>query len=283
MPGNDNFANATTISGAQDTVSDTNLRASKETGEPNHAGNAGGTSVWFNWSAPANGSVMMDTAGSGFGSLLAVYTGSSVGSLTLVATGDNPGGFGGSHAVFTATMGTTYRITVDGYNGAQGGVTLNWIQPTVPVFTTQPQGQTVIAGNNVTFTSEAIGIPAPTYQWKFNGANISGATSSNYTKSSVTTGNSGDYTVVASNSASSTTSTTAVLNVYDSASATLGSFALSGGDFQFSITGVPGYGYIIQASTNLTSWTPIKTNNSPFTFTDPQTTNYPRRFYRAIR
>jgi len=40
---------------------------------------------------------------------------------------------------------------------------------------------------------------------------------------------------------------------------------------------------IAPPTTNLTSWTPIKTNNSPFTFTDPQTTNYPRRFYRAIR
>ncbi|PYJ80629.1 MAG: hypothetical protein DME22_23770, partial [Verrucomicrobia bacterium] len=214
---------------------------------------------------------------------LAAYTGTSVSSLTLVASDDNSGGGGGtSKIVFTATSGTTYRIAVDGFNGAQGNITLDWIQPTAPVFTTQPQSQAVIAGNNVTFSSVAIGTPTPTYQWKFNGSNITGATSSSYTKNNVTTNDAGNYTVVASNSAGSTTSATAVLTVYNTAAATLSSSAYSNNQFQFSLTGVPGYTYIVQASTNLTSWISVKTNTSPFTFTDTQATNYPYRFYRAI-
>jgi len=63
---------------------------------------------------------------------------------------------------------------------------------------------------------------------------------------------------------------------------TLSFFAYTNNQFQFSLTGVPGYSYVIQASTNLTSWVSIKTNTSPFTFTDPQTTNYSYQFYRAI-
>lgn len=36
------------------------------------------------------------------------------------------------------------------------------------------------------------------------------------------------------------------------------------------------------ASTNLNSWMPVYTNTAPFTFTDPNKTNYPYRFYRAV-
>jgi len=152
----------------------------------------------------------------------------------------------------------------------------------LPVFTLQPQNQYVVACNSVTFNAIAIGTPTPTYQWQFNGANIAGATSSGYTKYNVQLSDAGNYTVVASNSAGSTTSATAVLSVYDSAAATLSSFAYDNDQFQFSITGVPGFSYVIQATTDFTSWTSIQTNTSPFTFTDTAVTNYPYRFYRAI-
>ena len=155
------------------------------------------------------------------------------------------------------------------------------IQP-LPVFSLQPRSQAVIAGNSVTFTSSAIGTPTPTYQWQINGNNITGATSSSYTKNNVQFSDAGDYTVVASNSAGSTTSATALLTVFNSAAATLSSFVYSNDQFQFSLTGVPGFSYIIQASTDLISWNSIQTNTSPFTFTDTAATNYPYRFYRAI-
>jgi len=266
----------------QGTVTNTNLRASKETSEPNHAGNAGGASVWFIWTAPASGSATIDTIGSSFDTLLGVYTGTSVGSLTSIVSDDNSGGSGTSKVVFTATSGTIYRIAVDGFNAGRGNVALNWVQPSAPVFTTQPQGQAVIAGNNVTFNSIAIGTPTPTYQWKFNGNNITGATSSSYTKNNVQLSDAGNYVCVASNPAGSTDSATAVLTVYNSAAATLSSFAYDNDQFQFSITGVPGFSYVIQATTDFASWTSIQTNTSPFTFTDTLAINYPYRFYRAI-
>src|SRR5439155_3343153 len=95
-----------------------------------------------------------------------------------------------------------------------------------------------------------------------------------YTKNNVQLSDAGDYTVVASNSAGSTTSATALLTVYNSAAATLSSFAYANNQFQFSVTGVPTFSYIIQASTDLMSWTSIQTNTSPFTFTDTVATNY---------
>ncbi|HUJ45097.1 MAG TPA: immunoglobulin domain-containing protein, partial [Opitutaceae bacterium] len=82
-----------------------------------------------------------------------------------------------------------------------------------PVFTTQPASQTVTAGTAVTFTAAASGTPAPTYQWRKNGVNIAGATSTAYTIASVASSDAGTYTVVATNSAGSATSNNAVLTV----------------------------------------------------------------------
>jgi hypothetical protein len=59
---------------------------------------------------------------------------------------------------------------------------LNWQRPTTPVFIAQPQTQTNYVGDSVTFTAQAVGNPAASYQWQFSGTNISGATNASYTK-----------------------------------------------------------------------------------------------------
>jgi hypothetical protein len=125
-PANNNFASAQVISGNSGATSGSNASATKETGEPNHAGNSGGASVWFQWQAPATGTATFNTAGSGFDTLLGVYTGSNVGALTLIGSNDDVSGSLTSSVVFNATAGTTYRIAVDGFGGATGGLTLNW-------------------------------------------------------------------------------------------------------------------------------------------------------------
>ncbi len=52
-----NFSSSISLSGSQGSTNGTNIRATKESGEPNHAGNSGGASVWYHWTAPASGSV----------------------------------------------------------------------------------------------------------------------------------------------------------------------------------------------------------------------------------
>ena len=119
QPANDNFANAWTLTGTVVTTNGTSQQASKEPGEPNHAGNAGARSVWFNWTAPKSGQIRMDTIGStgGFNNdtLLAVYTGDSVSALTPIASNDNGPGLanGWSLLEFQATQGVTYHIAID--------------------------------------------------------------------------------------------------------------------------------------------------------------------------
>ena len=71
----------------------------------------------------------------------------------------NPPGFPvGSYAAKILSTGEVVPLTV------------------APSLTLQPQSQVAIAGNTVTFTCAAAGIPAPVYQWRWNGTTLSGVT-----------------------------------------------------------------------------------------------------------
>lgn len=132
FPENDNFESAHEIragTGAKFlAVGYGNLGASKQPGEPHHAGNSGGASVWFKWTAPESGSLQASACSGEFPPLLAIYTGSSVDHLTPVAASSNardsgcPGLQEGDEGQvgFNTDAGTTYRIAIDGYEGAWG-------------------------------------------------------------------------------------------------------------------------------------------------------------------
>jgi len=82
-----------------------------------------------------------------------------------------------------------------------------------PAIQSQPQSQTVTAGNSALFSVTATGHPALTYQWYFNGTAITGATASSYSLASAQTGNAGSYTVTVANTLGSVTSNAATLTV----------------------------------------------------------------------
>ena len=48
-PANNDFADAQALAGADATATGTNVDATKESGEPEHAGEVGGKSVWYSW------------------------------------------------------------------------------------------------------------------------------------------------------------------------------------------------------------------------------------------
>ena len=56
---------------------------------------------------------------------------------------------------------------------------------------------------------------------------------------------------------------------------------VNGVGMQFDVSGSLGLNYVVETSTNLTDWIPSSTNASPFTYTDPQASLFPNRFYRA--
>jgi hypothetical protein len=60
----------------------------------------------------------------------------------------------------------------------------------------------------------------------------------------------------------------------------------AGGPFQMGFVGVTGGNYVLQASTNFSTWTPISTNTAVtnvFNLLDPAATNFPYRFYRVLQ
>lgn len=120
-PANDSFANSFRLSQVAITTAYNSVGASKETGEPAHAGNNGGASLWWSWTAPVSGTARIRTQNANYDTTLAIYTGTSVGGLTAVVSNDDIGGGDlQSQVQFPVTAGTIYRIAVDGYNGAAG-------------------------------------------------------------------------------------------------------------------------------------------------------------------
>ncbi|MBI5772361.1 MAG: choice-of-anchor D domain-containing protein, partial [Verrucomicrobia bacterium] len=131
-PANDNFANRISIAAPNLTVSGSNVNASKESNEPNHANISGGKSVWWTWTAPTSGTVTIDTIGSSFDTVLGIYTGTTVSGLTLVASDDDGGGNTTSRVTFNAVGGTAYQIAVDGFGGVSGSIILSISQTSAP-------------------------------------------------------------------------------------------------------------------------------------------------------
>lgn len=86
---------------------------------------------------------------------------------------------------------------------------------TLMVFTNPPTSQIVALGATATFTAGVSnGLPAYTYQWKFNGVNLSNATSSAYSIANAQVTNAGTYAVTVTDSLGQTiTSPDAVLTV----------------------------------------------------------------------
>ena len=133
-PGNDDLSAAVTLTTASGHLTGTNVGADKEAGEPNHAGNGGGHSVWYRFTAAATGPATLSTCSdASFDTLLAAYTGTNVAQLTQVAASDDSSCYGGRSAIrFEAVAGLTYAVAVDGWSGRSGTFTLDWSLPTAP-------------------------------------------------------------------------------------------------------------------------------------------------------
>ena len=165
QPANNHFTNAWTLTGTYAVTNGSTSQpsnATKETGEPNHAGFVGGRSVWFNWTAPTNGPVRISTAGSGFNTLLAAYTGTAVNALTQVAANDNVAGQGGntSRVDFNAQQGTNYWIAVDGRSqgggaASSGAYILSLQMPGSTAITSPTNGSLVAADAPIPITVQA--------------------------------------------------------------------------------------------------------------------------------
>jgi len=83
----------------------------------------------------------------------------------------------------------------------------------VPSFAIEPTNQFVLEGQTVTFNALAISIYPVTYQWQKNGSDIPGATSSSLSFATTSVDDEASITCVATSSAGSTTSSSAIVSV----------------------------------------------------------------------
>ncbi|HKP88632.1 MAG TPA: hypothetical protein VJT75_01540 [Thermoleophilaceae bacterium] len=124
-PPNDSFLMAQTLTGDTPTAIGDNYAATVEQGEPlgydgyNYSAASSGRTLWYRWTAPADGGVTVDTVGSATDHIIGVYTGDVVSALTPVAGFPGWAWFTGQprRVAFRATAGVTYRVQVDGGAG----------------------------------------------------------------------------------------------------------------------------------------------------------------------
>lgn len=173
-PRNDDFSKATVISGLSDSRPIANFNATKQSNilgspEPSHAVDAneglpiaGGSSIWYAWTANNAGSVTFTNKGSRFDTIMAAYFIVGGNSLQRVASSDDGDGTS-ARITFNSLEGETYYIAVDGYNGAQGAGYLSW-SATVAEPITTPQEIHGVQPTNV-----LLGSPATTVTITGNG------------------------------------------------------------------------------------------------------------------
>ncbi len=156
---NDNFANRIDLGSVSSvTTTGSNAGYTGETGEPTQGGDSNINSAWWSWTAPSNGSLTINTNGSGFDTYLTLATGSAVNSLTVLEQDDDDGD--GSCSLIgprSVIAGVQYQISVDGYHAYTGSITLNvsftptgdTTPPTVDSFTPADNATGVAVGTNL--------------------------------------------------------------------------------------------------------------------------------------
>ena len=255
-----------------------NFNSTTEQGEPIHAAVIGGASRWYLLTATTNATMVIDTLGSDIATVLAVYTGNSIFNLQTVATNINGAADGvRSKVVFPASAGTAYLVAVDGVNGAQGNINLNWRMGIPPNMAGPVRALVTTNGANLVLLSGVTNnATTPVYQWQINGVSITGATNGTYSLSRLGYNMVGSYGVVVSNLVGMVVNSIATVTAQTPLN-------LIPGKKGYQLSGSATQAVVVQLSTNLTVWGPVYTNTSPLVpinYTDTNTAKRSKAFYR---
>ncbi len=153
-------------------------------------------------------------------------------SMSVVATGNGlkyqwrkngvaiAGAINSTYSYTTTSTGDSgnYDVVVSNPFGSATSNVAVWVVGVVPVgvaptITTHPVGATLTVGQTINLFVGASGTAPLSYQWKKDGSNLAGATSSSYSHLTTATADSGSYTCVVSNGYGSATSNAAVVTV----------------------------------------------------------------------
>jgi len=196
--------------------------------------------------------------------------------------------YGSQTGVFSSTNLPTSGLSWQLGYGATNTILTVTQSAAPPLISIQPASQSVAPGGRASFSVSAVGNAPLMYQWQFDGTNLPAATNTNLVFNAVATSNAGNYDVIITNTSGSITSAVVALNVLGvpvSFATSPGGIGFNNGQFYLSLSGLTGQGaVVIEASSNLTEWTPVFTNPPGFgtiQFVDPTAANSRHRYYRA--
>jgi hypothetical protein len=116
-------------------------------------------------------------------------------------------------SVQATNVGDFQVIVSNGYGSLTSAVAHLSVQLLPPSITSQPQSQTILEGDNVTFSVAAQNSPPLKYEWRFNAISLADATNATLILTNVHLGNAGDYSAIVYNLYGSATSSIAHLTV----------------------------------------------------------------------
>lgn len=199
-----------------------------------------------------------------------------------------PGATGTSYLINHAQAGQAgdYSVVVTNAFGSATSSNATLVVLVPPAILAQPLNQTVSPGSNATFSVTATGTAPLSYQWRFEGDDLPGATASVFTRTNVQPADVGNYSVMVTNLAGGILSSNAALTLLaPQPVALLSPQRLENGQFQFTVTGAVNQIFSILASTDLQAWTSLRTNtltNGSQVYIDSEATNFTHRFYRGL-
>ncbi|KPA09884.1 conserved hypothetical protein, secreted [Candidatus Magnetomorum sp. HK-1] len=160
---NDNFYDAFYLEGESGRAEASNINATSEAFEPDHADVSAGMSVWWQWSPPESAIYSFDTHGSSIDSVIGVYTGSLF-NINPIASNDDveDGEILTSKVTFFAEKGEIYYLAVDSRVYEEpGSIVLNWIKSKPPAndniidaITLKSTTSGQVTGKNINATKE---------------------------------------------------------------------------------------------------------------------------------
>jgi len=182
--------------------------ATPDPDEPLHCGIAGGSSYWYAYDPPADGTLILDTIGSTYDTFLAVYTydppfTSYADLIPIICDNDGAGSGGAARLEFAAPRSRQYLVVIEGVNGARGIAQLNYQLdtnrlPIAPTLLQAPALRSVAAGSTVTLRPEVVGSPPLHFAWRKDELALESAVNGDLRLENVLPANSGDYEVIIS-------------------------------------------------------------------------------------
>lgn len=218
---NDDFANRSTLRENSGTVYGSCLFATVEPDEPSPRRGVGGHSLWYTWTAPANGVATVDASASQFSAVVSLFHGDALKTLTAV---EQTGSYD-SIANIQVTAGETVQVSIDSYGSSFGyilnpdpistpsgraALILRFIQdpsPTeAPSITSDLATTNLSAGDTLGLLVTPTGAHPLRAQWYKDGIALPKSTATNLVITNIQAGDAGLYSVTVTNQNGSATS-----------------------------------------------------------------------------